>query len=680
MPKRKVNFCIKMDPEVQRISDLRSLLHEYNRLYYVQNAPVVSDQEFDALMHELQALEKRHPECFDPNSPSQRVGSDLNQKDGFVQVKHKYPMLSLDNTYSEADVTEFYNRVSRELGEPFRICCELKFDGLSISLTYKDGELVRAVTRGDGVMGDDVTDNVRTIRSIPLRLRPNSGFPDEFEIRGEVLMPWNSFNALNAKKQKDGEPLFANPRNAASGTLKQQNPQIVAERGLDAYLYYLLGADVEGNSHINNLLAAQKWGFKISDHIKVCDTLQQVLDFLNYWDQARKDLPVATDGVVLKVDSLSQQEELGFKSKSPKWAIAYKFHAERVVTRLNSVSYQVGRTGIVTPVANLEPVQLAGTVVKRATLNNADFINAFDLYIGDMVYVEKGGEIIPKICGVDYDSRSFMIGDKVSFISTCPECGAKLVRYDGESATYCSNTENCPSQLKGRVEHFIQRKAMDIEGIGTETIDLLFSKGLVRTYFDLYKLKMQDLCYLEGFGEKSARMLVHSIDDSRQVSFERVLFAMGIRFVGQTTAKTLARKFRSLHNLSCAGFDELKATQDVGERIAQSIVDFFKSNPDIESRLNEIGLQTELPESDGMAAGSDVLKDMTIVISGVFRHHSRDEYKAIIESHGGKNSGSISSKTAFVLAGENMGPAKREKAEQLGVPVKSEDEFLEMIN
>lgn len=680
MPKRKVNFCIKMDPEVQRISDLRSLLHEYNRLYYVQNAPVVSDQEFDALMHELQALEKRHPECFDPNSPSQRVGSDLNQKDGFVQVKHKYPMLSLDNTYSEADVTEFYNRVSRELGEPFRICCELKFDGLSISLTYKHGELVRAVTRGDGVMGDDVTDNVRTIRSIPLRLRPNSGFPDEFEIRGEVLMPWNSFNALNAKKQKDGEPLFANPRNAASGTLKQQNPQIVAERGLDAYLYYLLGADVEGNSHINNLLAAQKWGFKISGHIKVCDTLQQVLDFLDYWDQARKDLPVATDGVVLKVDSLSQQEELGFKSKSPKWAIAYKFHAERVVTRLNSVSYQVGRTGIVTPVANLEPVQLAGTVVKRATLNNADFINAFDLYIGDMVYVEKGGEIIPKICGVDYDSRSFMIGDKVSFISTCPECGAKLVRYDGESATYCSNTENCPSQLKGRVEHFIQRKAMDIEGIGTETIDLLFSKGLVRTYFDLYKLKMQDLCYLEGFGEKSARMLVHSIDDSRQVSFERVLFAMGIRFVGQTTAKTLARKFRSLHNLSCAGFDELKATQDVGERIAQSIVDFFKSNPDIESRLNEIGLQTELPESDGMAAGSDVLKDMTIVISGVFRHHSRDEYKAIIESHGGKNSGSISSKTAFVLAGENMGPAKREKAEQLGVPVKSEDEFLEMIN
>ncbi|MCQ2051937.1 MAG: NAD-dependent DNA ligase LigA [Bacteroidaceae bacterium] len=665
--------------EVQRISELRSLLHEYNNLYYVQNAPVVSDQEFDALMHELQALEQRHPECFDPNSPTQRVGSDLSQKDGFVQVKHKYAMLSLDNTYSEADVTEFYNRVSRELGEPFRICCELKFDGLSISLTYKHGELVRAVTRGDGVMGDDVTDNVRTIRSIPLRLRPNSGFPDEFEIRGEVLMPWNSFNALNAKKQEEGEPLFANPRNAASGTLKQQNPQIVAERGLDAYLYYLLGADVEGNSHINNLLAAQKWGFKISGHIKVCDTLQQVLDFLDYWDQARKSLPVATDGVVLKVDSLSQQEELGFKSKSPKWAIAYKFHAERVATRLNSVSYQVGRTGIVTPVANLEPVQLAGTVVKRATLNNADFINAFDLYIGDMVYVEKGGEIIPKICGVDYDSRSFLIGDKVRFISTCPECGAKLVRYDGESATYCSNTENCPSQLKGRIEHFIQRKAMDIEGIGSETIDLLFSKGLVRTYFDLYKLNMQDLCYLEGFADKSARMLVHSIEESRKVPFERVLFAMGIRFVGQTTAKTLARKFRSIHNLSCAGFEELKATQDVGERIAQSIVDFFKANPDIENRLKSVGLQTELPESDNMEAGGDKLKDMTIVISGVFSHHSRDEYKAIIESHGGKNSGSISSKTTFVLAGENMGPAKREKAAQLGVPVRSEDEFLEMI-
>ncbi len=670
----------RMD-QVQRITELRKLLHEYNYLYYVQNAPVISDQDFDTLMHELQDLEKRHPECFDPNSPTQRVGSDLNQKSGFEQVKHKYPMLSLDNTYSEADVTEFYNRVSRDLGEPFRICCELKFDGLSISLTYRHGKLVQAVTRGDGVMGDDVTANVRTIRSIPLVLKPDSGYPDEFEIRGEVLMPWDSFNALNAKRQAEGEQLFANPRNAASGTLKQQNAQIVAERGLDAYLYYLLGTDIEGNSHIDNLLTARNWGFKISDHIKICDTLQQVLDFLDYWDQARKSLPVATDGVVLKVDSLSQQQELGFKSKSPRWAIAYKFHAERAVTRLNSVSYQVGRTGAVTPVANLDPVLLAGTVVKRATLNNDDFIQAFDLYIGDMVYIEKGGEIIPKICGVDYDSRSFMIGDKVTFITTCPECGAKLVRVPGESVTYCSNTSNCPSQLKGRIEHFIQRKAMDIEGIGTETIDLLFSKGLVRTYFDLYKLKVQDLCYLEGLGDKSARMIVHSIEDSKQVPFDRVLFAMGIRFVGQTTAKSLARKFGSLHNLASANFEELKNTPDIGERIAQSIIDFFSENPGIEDAVSALGLNTQMSVNvaENGAQLNMVLDGMSIVISGVFSHHSRDEYKDIIEAHGGKNSSSISSKTTFVLAGENMGPAKREKAAQLGVPVKSEDEFLEMI-
>lgn len=670
----------RMD-QVQRITELRKLLHEYNYLYYVQNAPVISDQDFDTLMHELQDLEKRHPECFDPNSPTQRVGSDLNQKSGFEQVKHKYPMLSLDNTYSEADVTEFYNRVSRDLGEPFRICCELKFDGLSISLTYRHGKLVQAVTRGDGVMGDDVTANVRTIRSIPLVLKPDSGYPDEFEIRGEVLMPWDSFNALNAKRQAEGEQLFANPRNAASGTLKQQNAQIVAERGLDAYLYYLLGTDIEGNSHIDNLLTARNWGFKISDHIKICDTLQQVLDFLDYWDQARKSLPVATDGVVLKVDSLFQQQELGFKSKSPRWAIAYKFHAERAVTRLNSVSYQVGRTGAVTPVANLDPVLLAGTVVKRATLNNADFIQAFDLYIGDMVYIEKGGEIIPKICGVDYDSRSFMIGDKVTFITTCPECGAKLVRIPGESVTYCSNTNNCPSQLKGRIEHFIQRKAMDIEGLGTETIDLLFSKGLVRTYFDLYKLKVQDLCYLEGLGDKSARMIVHSIEDSKQVPFDRVLFAMGIRFVGQTTAKSLARKFGSLHNLASASFEELKNTPDIGERIAQSIIDFFSENPGIEDAVSALGLNTQMSVNvaENGAQLNMVLDGMSIVISGVFSHHSRDEYKDIIEAHGGKNSSSISSKTTFVLAGENMGPAKREKAAQLGVPVKSEDEFLEMI-
>lgn len=670
----------RMD-QVQRITELRKLLHEYNYLYYVQNAPVISDQDFDTLMHELQDLEKRHPECFDPNSPTQRVGSDLNQKSGFEQVKHKYPMLSLDNTYSEADVTEFYNRVSRDLGEPFRICCELKFDGLSISLTYRHGKLVQAVTRGDGVMGDDVTANVRTIRSIPLVLKPDSGYPDEFEIRGEVLMPWDSFNALNAKRQAEGEQLFANPRNAASGTLKQQNAQIVAERGLDAYLYYLLGTDIEGNSHIDNLLTARNWGFKISDHIKICDTLQQVLDFLDYWDQARKSLPVATDGVVLKVDSLSQQQELGFKSRSPRWAIAYKFHAERAVTRLNSVSYQVGRTGAVTPVANLDPVLLAGTVVKRATLNNADFIQAFDLYIGDMVYIEKGGEIIPKICGVDYDSRSFMIGDKVTFITTCPECGAKLVRIPGESVTYCSNTNNCPSQLKGRIEHFIQRKAMDIEGLGTETIDLLFSKGLVRTYFDLYKLKVQDLCYLEGLGDKSARIIVHSIEDSKQVPFDRVLFAMGIRFVGQTTAKSLARKFGSLHNLASASFEELKNTPDIGERIAQSIIDFFSENPGIEDAVSALGLNTQMSVNvaENGAQLNMSLDGMSIVISGVFSHHSRDEYKDIIEAHGGKNSSSISSKTTFVLAGENMGPAKREKAAQLGVPVKSEDEFLEMI-
>ncbi|MBR4594716.1 MAG: NAD-dependent DNA ligase LigA [Bacteroidaceae bacterium] len=664
--------------EKERIVELRELLHKYNNLYYVQNAPVISDIEFDQLMHELIDLEGKHPELFDPNSPTQRVGSDLSK--GFEQAEHRYPMLSLDNTYSEQEVRDFFQRVSGLLNEPFEICCELKYDGLSISLIYEDGKLVQAVTRGDGVKGDIVTDNVRTIKSVPLVLQKGD-WPKNFEIRGEVLMPWTSFEKLNAERERQEEPLFANPRNAASGTLKLQNPQEVSRRQLDSYLYYLLGEKLPCDGHYENMMEAQKWGFKVSDHMKKCTTIQEVLDYINYWDTERKNLPVATDGIVLKVNSLRQQRNLGFKAKSPRWAIAYKFQAERQLTRLNSVSYQVGRTGAVTPVANLDPVQLSGTVVKRATLHNADIIKGLDLHIGDMVYVEKGGEIIPKITAVDLDSRSLLMGDPVKFADVCPECGTKLIRYEGEAAYYCPNAISCPPQIKGRIEHFVSRKAMNIDGLGTETIDLFYQAGLIKDIADLYTLKAMDICRLEGLGEKSAVSIVHGIEDSKKVPFERVLFAIGIRFVGETVAKILARAFKSMEALENASMEQLTAVNEIGTKIAQSIVSFFADERSraLVNRLKEFGLQMELAQEE-QEGGSDLLKDKTIVISGVFNYHSRDEYKALIERHGGKNSGSISAKTSFVLAGDNMGPAKREKAQELGVRLVSETEFLEMIN
>lgn len=663
--------------ETGRILELRELLHRYNQLYYVQNAPVISDMEFDALMHELIGLEAAHPELADPNSPTQRVGSDLSK--GFQQAEHKYPMLSLDNTYSEQEVREFFERVSGLLNEPFEICCELKYDGLSISLIYEDGRLVQAVTRGDGVKGDIVTDNARTIKCIPLVLQPGS-YPKKFEIRGEVLMPWTSFEKLNAEREAQEEALFANPRNAASGTLKLQNPQEVSRRQLDSYLYYLLGEELPCDGHYENMMEAQKWGFKVSDHMKKCSTIQEVLDYINYWDTERKNLPVATDGIVLKVNSMRQQRNLGFKAKSPRWAIAYKFQAEKQLTRLNSVSFQVGRTGAVTPVANLDPVQLSGTVVRRATLHNADIIKGLDLHIGDMVYVEKGGEIIPKITAVDLDSRSMLMGEPVKFASVCPECGAKLVRYEGEAAHYCPNSISCPPQIKGRIEHFVGRKAMNIDGLGTETIDQFFQAGLIKDIADIYTLKARDIARLEGMGEKSASLIMRGIESSLNVPFERVLFAIGIRFVGETVAKILARAFKSMEALENATLEELTAVNEIGIKIAQSIVSFFQDERSrtLVARLKEYGLKMEL-ESDASVAGN-ALEGRTIVISGVFRHHSRDEYKDLIENNGGKNSGSISAKTSFVLAGESMGPAKKEKAEQLGVPLVSEAQFLEMIN
>lgn len=664
--------------ERERILELRELLHRYNNLYYVQNAPVISDIEFDQLMHELIDLEARHPELYDENSPTQRVGSDLSK--GFEQAEHRYPMLSLDNTYNEQEVRDFFQRVSGLLNEPFEICCELKYDGLSISLIYEDGKLVQAVTRGDGVKGDIVTDNVRTIKSVPLVLQKGD-WPRNFEIRGEVLMPWTSFERLNAERERQEEPLFANPRNAASGTLKLQNPQEVSRRQLDSYLYYLLGEQLPCDGHYENMMAAQKWGFKVSDHMKKCTTIDEVLEYINYWDTERKNLPVATDGIVLKVNSLRQQRNLGFKAKSPRWAIAYKFQAERQLTRLNSVSYQVGRTGAVTPVANLDPVQLSGTVVKRATLHNADIIKGLDLHIGDMVYVEKGGEIIPKITAVDLDSRSILVGDPVKFADVCPECGTKLVRYEGEAAWYCPNSISCPPQIKGRIEHFVSRKAMNIDGLGTETIDQFYQAGLIKDIADLYTLKAKDICRLEGLGEKSAVSIVHGIEDSKKVPFERVLFAIGIRFVGETVAKILARAFKSMEALETATIEQLTAVNEIGGKIAQSIVSFFNDerSRQLVSRLKEFGLQMELAETE-QQGGSDILAGKTIVISGVFNHHSRDEYKELIERHGGKNAGSISAKTSFVLAGDNMGPAKREKAQELGVKLMSESEFLELIN
>ena len=666
-----------MMDEKQRIEQLRQELHEHNHRYYVENQPTISDQEFDELMHELQRLEALHPEMYDANSPTQRVGSDLNSE--FRQVAHRYPMLSLANTYNQQEVADWYDSVRRGLeGEDFEVCCEMKYDGLSISLTYENGRLVRGVTRGDGVNGDDVTANVRTIRSIPLVLSGDD-YPQEFEIRGEILMPWKVFERLNAEREKAEEPLFANPRNAASGTLKSQNSALVASRQLDAYLYYLLGEQVPCDGHYENLQAARRWGFKISEGMRKVRTLDEIYEFINYWDTERKNLPVATDGIVLKVNSQRQQRSLGFTAKSPRWAIAYKFKAERERTRLLEVTFQVGRTGAITPVANMEPVQLAGTMVKRATLNNEDFIRSFDLHIGDFVYVEKGGEIIPKIVGVDTDSRE-PDAKPVEFIKTCPECGTPLVRYEGEAAHYCPNDAGCPPQIKGRIEHFISRKAMNIDSLGPETVDDYYRRGLIRNVADLYDIDVQQING-DGSREKSARKIVDGIAASKEVPFERVVFALGIRLVGETSAKLLARHFKNIDALQNATLDELTHIDGIGEVMAKSVITYFHTpeNQTIVERLRGYGLRMSLSEEQ-LASHTELLKGQTIVISGVFQKHSRDEYKAMIEQNGGKNTGSISAKTSFILAGDNMGPAKLQKAEKLGVRIVNEDEFLGMLN
>ena len=661
----------------ERIDWLRAELHRHNYNYYVMNAPEITDKEFDDLMRELQDLEKEHPEYADENSPTMRVGSDLNKN--FTQVAHKYPMLSLGNTYSESEVTDFYERVKKALNEDFEICCELKYDGTSISLTYEDGKLVRAVTRGDGEKGDDVTDNVKTIRTIPLVL--HGDYPSTFEIRGEILMPWESFEALNREREAREEPLFANPRNAASGTLKSQNSSVVAARKLDAYLYYLLGEDLPADGHYECLQKAAQWGFKISEHMKKARTLQEVFDYINYWDMERKNLPVATDGIVLKVNSLRQQKNLGYTAKSPRWAIAYKFQAERALTRLNKVSYQVGRTGAITPVANLDPVQLSGTVVKRASLHNADIIEGLDLHIGDIVYVEKGGEIIPKITGVDTDARGMLLGEKVKFITRCPECGTPLVRFEGEAAHYCPNETACPPQIKGKIEHFISRRAMNIDGLGPETVDMFYRLDLIKDAADLYHLTVDDIKDLDRMGQKSAENIVNGIAASRSVPFERVLFALGIRFVGETVAKKIARSFKSIDEVEQASLETLMSVDEIGEKIAQSIVSYFGNplNRNLVERLKEAGLQFSRSEED-LSGYTDKLAGQSIVISGVFEHHSRDEYKEMIERNGGKNVGSISSKTSFILAGANMGPAKLEKAQKLGIRIMSENEFLDLLS
>ncbi len=662
--------------EISRIKQLREELHAHNYRYYVLNQPVISDYDFDVLMHELMDLEARHPEMTDPNSPTQRVGSDLNNE--FKQVAHKYPMLSLSNTYNEQDVRDWFESVRKGLaGEDFEVCCEMKYDGLSISLTYVDGRLTQAVTRGDGVRGDDVTTNVKTIRAIPLVL-PGQGYPHEFEIRGEILMPWAVFERLNKEREAAGESLFANPRNAASGTLKNLDSRVVAARQLDAFLYYLLGEELPTDGHFENLEMARSWGFKISEEMRKVKTVEEILDFINYWDSERRSLPVATDGIVLKVNSLSQQRKLGFTAKSPRWAIAYKFQAERERTRLLEVTYQVGRTGAITPVANMEPVLLAGTTVKRATLNNEDFIRSLDLHIGDYVYVEKGGEIIPKIVGVDVENRP-IIAQPVEFIHHCPECGTRLVRYEGEAAWYCPNDAGCPPQIKGRIEHFIARKAMNIDSLGPETVDEYYRRGLIKNVADLYDIDVQQING-DGSRTKSAQKIVNGIQQSKQVPFERVVFALGIRFVGETSARLLARHFKNIDSLMSASLQELQEVEGIGEVMAKSIITYFhdSENLAIVERLRNYGLQMALSEEQ-TALSTDKLAGKSIVISGVFTHHSRDEYKLMIEQNGGKNVGSISGKTSFVLAGDNMGPSKLEKAQKLGVQIMNEEEFLALL-
>lgn len=668
-----------MESAKNRIELLRKQLHQHNYNYYVLSQPVISDYEFDKLMIELQELENQFPEFHDSNSPSVRVGSDISND--FNQIGHKYPMLSLQNTYSEGEVSDFYNRVKKALNEDFELVCELKYDGTSISLIYENGKLARAITRGDGRMGDDVTGNVRTIRNIPLILK-GEGLPEYLEFRGEILLPWSSFEAINKEREEQEEPPFANPRNAASGTLKLLNSRVVASRRLESYIYNMLGEELPTDSHFNNLALARDWGFNVSESMKKCTSLDEVFDFINYWNVERKSLPVTTDGIVIKVDSLIQQRNLGNTSKFPRWSIAYKFNAEQAITKLKSVTFQVGRTGAVTPVANLEPVLLSGTTVRRASLYNEDAIISLDLHIGDMVYVEKGGEIIPKITAVDKEAReqNFMMGDKVRFANFCPDCGSKLIRNEDEAAHYCPNSEGCPTQIKGRIEHFVARKSMNIT-IGPENINLLYDKGLVKDAADLYNLQYEDLVNLDRWGETSARNLIMSIDKSKSVSYERVLHAIGIRFVGETVAQKLAHAFPNIELLSKATFEQLTSVDEIGERIAESLLDFFSNSKNIEfiERLKKKGLQFELSE-ELMASKSEKLKDLTFVISGTFNLHSRDEYKEMILKNGGKNSGSVSKNTDYILAGDNMGPAKLDKAQKLGVKIIDEKTFLEMLD
>lgn len=666
-----------MTPQQQRILDLRNELNRHNHNYYVLNAPEISDQEFDMLMKELEALEAEHPDMYDPLSPTHRVGSDLTE--GFEQVKHIHPMLSLSNTYSIEEVDEWFDRVRSALGgEDFDIVGEMKFDGTSISLIYEHGRLVRAVTRGDGERGDVVTENIKTIRSIPLQLQ-GSGWPDFFEIRGEVLMPWSAFERLNREREFNEEPLFANPRNAASGTLKTLSSREVARRGLDAYFYYLIGPDLPADNHYDNMQAARSWGFKVSDIMTLLHGIDSVDSFINKWDAERSALPVATDGLVFKVNSLRQQLNLGYTSKSPRWAIAYKFQAERALTRLQHVSFEVGRMGVVTPVANLDPVLLSGTVVKRASLHNEDIINTLGIHEHDMLYVEKGGEIIPKITGVDVSQRE-PGAEPVRFVSHCPACGSPLVRVEGEAAWQCPNKFGCPPQLAGRVEHFVGRKMMNIEGIGEETVEQLFHNRLISNIADLYDLTPDKLLKLDGFGPRSAERVMEGLEASKSVPFDRVVYALSIPFVGDTVAKKVAKAFPDIDTLMNATCDQLAATKDIGPRTAENVVEYFANpiNRDIIERLRNAGLQMAMP-AESTEGRTDLLEGKSFVISGTFSRHSRDEYKELIERNGGKNVGSISKKTDYVLAGENMGPSKREKAQTLGIPVIDENQFLSMI-
>lgn len=664
------------EPEREELLALRKELEEQNYKYYVLNQPVMSDQEFDRKMRRLQDLEARFPDMFDPQSPTQHVGSDLGKK-GFEQVVHQYPMLSLANTYSREEVEDWIRKLPKDV----EIVCELKFDGLSISLWYENGQLTKAVTRGDGQKGDNVIDNIKTIPSIPWRVE-GADIPAHFEMRGEVLLPWANFERLNAEREEQEEPLFANPRNAASGTLKLQDPREVARRGLDAYLYYMLGENLPDTTHYDRLQTARRWGFKISDAIRVCHSLEEVMLYINHWDTERKNLPVATDGIVLKVNSLAQQQELGYTAKTPRWAIAYKFQAERQLTRLNKITYQVGRTGVVTPVANLDPVQLSGTVVQRATLHNEDFIRSLGIREGDNVWVEKGGEIIPKIVAKENENNSTEeegVENQSFFPTVCPECGTPLVRVEGEAAWRCPNDMTCPPQIKGKMEHFVSRRAMNIDGLGEETIALLYEQGLLHNIADIYSLTLTDLAKQERLGQKSAQNILEGIEASKKVPWARVLFALGIRMVGETTAKKIAKRFPTIDLLESATREQLTAVEDVGEQIADNVIAYFadERNREIVSRLRSAGLQMEAAEETTPV--SDKLAGQSVVISGTFAHHSRDEYKSLIEANGGKNVGSVSKKTSFILAGENMGPEKLKKAEALGIRLVGEEEFLQMI-